>query len=341
MVAHTGGGTAGDHHHIGLVQRGQHRAAQGLGVVAHQTGQRRLGTGTAAKGGKAVGIDVPHLAGAGLAPDGHHLVTGGDDGHPGRTAYGHVLLSEGGQQTDLLRAQLAARGDDAVTGGGVLVTHDHMVTGGLGAGELHHVAAGRAGIFHHDHAIRALGQHAARKDARALAGLEADVRHGAHGAVAHAFQQGGGTFLRAEDITGAHGESVHGGTVKTGQVGRGVQGFRQAAAQGIRQGDGLRGQDGQGAQMPQHGLHGLQGQKVLHGFSLCTGVTGRTAEKHTAMPAGCKAFASCGTVERKGRLRAVRPSLWGKGGCRGIATGGRRRGAAGHPGSGGGKRPDA
>ena len=77
----------------------------------------------------------------------------------------------------------------------------------------------------------------------------------------------------------------------------------------------------QGAQMPQHGLHGLQGQKVLHGFSLCTGVTGRTAEKHTAMPAGCKAFASCGTVERKGRLRAVRPSLWGEGTMQGHRHG--------------------
>ena len=158
-----------------------------------------------------------------------------------------------------------------------------MVAGGLGAGELHHVPAGRAGIFHHDHAIRALGQHAAREDARALAGLEADVRHGAHGAVAHAFQQGGGTFLRAEDITGAHGETVHGGTVETGQVGRGVQGFRQAAAQGFRQGDGLRGQDGQGAQVPQHGLHGLQGQKVLHGVSLCVrryGPDGRKAYRN-------------------------------------------------------------
>ena len=105
---------------------------------------------------------VAHLAGAerrGVWR--HHLVAGGQHGHPRPGVHGHLGDPGRGQHAEILGAQRPARGDQFGAGSGVLVGPDHAVARRDRPDHLDRARHGLLGVLDHHDGVRAAGQHAA------------------------------------------------------------------------------------------------------------------------------------------------------------------------------------
>ena len=219
-----------------------------------------------------MGVHVPHLSGKRLFLNGNHLVARGKNGHPGTPDDRHAHLTERSQQSRLLRAQTTPGRNEHMPRRGIFIVFENMIARSLRAHKLDQIFSGRTGIFHHDHAVGSLRQHAARQDAGGLPRLERKLGCTPHGAVSHAFQKRRRTFLSAEHIPGPHGITVHRGAVEARQIFGSGPVMGKIAAGTLIQRNALLRQLFKCSDEGQNLVHGFQGKKGLHDGSRVNGM---------------------------------------------------------------------
>ena len=88
--------------------------------------------------------------------------------------------AQGGQHSEILRAQLVSGGQQFVAGGQVLAGLDDVLAGGGRAQDFDGGFVDRLGVFHHDHGVGPGRQHAAGVDELGGTGLHGPFGGGTH-----------------------------------------------------------------------------------------------------------------------------------------------------------------
>ena len=193
-----------------------------VAIVPDDAEDHRHPAGRQHLAGQGLGVDIPDLSFAGHLVHRHHFVTGGDDAHPGAPENGRLRPPAGGQQPGLLGTDPRACFQCRLGMPDVLALFDDMLARGHTPIRLDGGVVKRIGVFHHDDAVCALGQHAAGGDPGRLTGTDGKVGPAPHPDLPAYVQIGGVGLGCAEGGGRLDGKSVHGGPVEIGNVHIGV-----------------------------------------------------------------------------------------------------------------------
>ena len=226
--------------HVARLQTGDEFFSQRVEVVLDDS--EWLGESMGQKGEcrRGIAVGVAQLADGRRRIDGHQLIAGRNDPHPGPAIYCHVRAPHQRQKPQFLRAQDKPLFDDPFPCLQIFSPLHHVFTGGHGAIDLNRMLIHDLRMLHHYHGIGSCGEHPAGGDLYRRAGLYRQRGLFAHQDLPRHIQEPGASLGGPEGVFRPHGVAIHGRAIARGLVFLNADISCQDPAQGIFQPDVLR-----------------------------------------------------------------------------------------------------